>query len=123
MNPKIALVLHDAPSLTRCGDLTRDFKLPLRVAYFGNLSEYGPLIENALRALKDSERVRLEVFGASPLWTRGAEDEFRSRGLLPRIHSVERIGEVASRFPSRVSRYELCSAASPANDNQLSHPN
>jgi glycosyltransferase involved in cell wall biosynthesis len=79
--PGNALVLHDAPSLTRCGDMTRDFKLPLRVAYFGNLSEYGPLIECALRALKDSERVRLEVFGASPLWTRGAEDELRSSGF------------------------------------------
>ena len=79
--PENALVLHDAPSLTRCGDMTRDFKLPLRVAYFGNLSEYGPLIESALRALKGSERVRLEVFGASPLWTRGAEDEFRSSGF------------------------------------------
>ena len=79
--PKNAFVLHDAPSLTGCGDMTRDFKLPLRVAYFGNLSEYGPLIESALCALKGSERVRLEVFGASPRWTRGAEDEFRSSGL------------------------------------------
>lgn len=79
--PENALVLHDAPSLTRGGDVTRDFKLPLRVAYFGNLSEYGPLIESALHALKGSEHVRLEVFGAGPLWTHGAEDEFRSRGV------------------------------------------
>src|SRR5215469_13230289 len=43
--PANALVLHDAPSLTRCGDMTRDFRIPLRVAYFGNLSEYGPQIE------------------------------------------------------------------------------
>jgi glycosyltransferase involved in cell wall biosynthesis len=79
--PENALVLHDAPSLTRGGDVTRDFKLPLRVAYFGNLSEYGPLIESALRALQGPDHVRLEVFGHSPLWTHGAEDEFRSRGF------------------------------------------
>jgi len=78
--PENALVLHDIPSVNRSGPSTLDFKLPLRVAYFGNLSEYGPLIESALRALIGSERVRLEVFGPSPLWTRGAEDEFRSRG-------------------------------------------
>ena len=79
--PQNALVLHDAPSFTRCGETTPDFTLPLRVAYFGNLAEYGPLIERALRALKDSERVQLEVFGHGPLWARGVEDEFRSRGF------------------------------------------
>jgi hypothetical protein len=95
--PENALVLHDAPSLTRYGDTTLDFQLPLRVAYFGNLSEYGPLIESALRALKDSERVRLEVFGASPFWTRGAEDEFRSggfyHGFIPSNELAKSLGE------------------------------
>ena len=79
--PENALVVHDAPSLARRHEDKREFQLPLRVAYFGNLSEYGPLIENALRALDSSDQVRLEVFGPRPLWTSGAEDEFRSRGL------------------------------------------
>jgi glycosyltransferase involved in cell wall biosynthesis len=79
--PENALVLHDAPSLTGGRETARDFQLPLRIAYFGNLSEYGPLIESALRVLESSERVRLEVFGASPLWACGAEDEFRSCGF------------------------------------------
>ena len=79
--PKNAVVVHDAPSLALCDERTRNIELPLRVGYFGNLSEYGPLIESALRALKGSERVRLEVFGPSPFWTRGAEDEFRSCGF------------------------------------------
>jgi glycosyltransferase involved in cell wall biosynthesis len=79
--PKNALVLHDAPSLPQWRKLTREAQLPLRVAYFGNLFEYGPLIESALRALNGSEQVRLEVFGANPLWTSGAIDEFRSRGV------------------------------------------
>src|SRR6266496_689275 len=79
--PENALVLPDAPSLASCSERARRVEPPLRVAYFGNLSEYGPLIESALRALNGSDRVRLEVFGPSPLWTSGAEEEFRSRGV------------------------------------------
>jgi glycosyltransferase involved in cell wall biosynthesis len=79
-DPGNALVLHDAPSLPRVNIPVRR-ELPLRVAYFGNLFEYGPLVEGALRALKDSNTVRLEVFGANPIWTAGAADEFRSRGM------------------------------------------
>jgi glycosyltransferase involved in cell wall biosynthesis len=79
--PPNGLVIHDIPSLTKLELRTPQFALPLRVVYFGNLQEYGPLVENALRVLKDSEQVRLDVFGTSPHWTSGAEDEFRSRGL------------------------------------------
>jgi glycosyltransferase involved in cell wall biosynthesis len=79
--PENALMLHDAPFVTRSGGPVRNSELPLRVVYFGNLSEYGPLIESALRALNGSDRVYLEVFGPSPLWTSGTEDEFRSRGV------------------------------------------
>jgi glycosyltransferase involved in cell wall biosynthesis len=76
-----SLVIYPIPSFTRPRAWTPDFKLPLRLVYFGNLREYGPPIENALRALEESDAVRLEVFGASPLWTSGAEDYFKSRGL------------------------------------------
>jgi len=79
--PQNALVVHDAPCLARSRQGKGDFKPFMRVAYFGNLSDYGPLIEDALRALNSSDQVRLEVFGPSPLWTAGAEDEFRSRGV------------------------------------------
>ena len=79
--PPNALVLQDIPSITKRECSTPDVNLPLRVVYFGNLSEYGPLIESALRVLNGSDRVRLEVFGPSPLWTSGAENEFRSRGV------------------------------------------
>jgi glycosyltransferase involved in cell wall biosynthesis len=79
--PKNAVVLYDAPSLARWQKPASDPELPLRVAYFGNLFEYGSLIESALRTLNGSDRVRLEVFGPNPLWTSGAVDEFRSRGV------------------------------------------
>ena len=91
--PENALVLHDAPSLPERREAKRDFELPLRVAYFGNLSEYGPLIENALRVLNSSDQVRLEVFGTSPLWTSGAEDEFRSRGVYHRFIASNTLAE------------------------------
>jgi glycosyltransferase involved in cell wall biosynthesis len=76
-----SFVIHPIPSFTRSQACTSDFKLPLRLVYFGNLHEYGPLIENALRVLNDSNKVRLEVFGPKPLWMPGAEDYFRSHGL------------------------------------------
>ena len=79
--PGNALVVYPVPTLaSRCEEKC-DFEPPLRVAYFGNLADYGPLIEKALRALKSSDQVRLEVFGPSPHWKCGAEDEFRSLGV------------------------------------------
>jgi glycosyltransferase involved in cell wall biosynthesis len=79
--PRNALVIHPVPVLPRRCELRCDFEPPLRVAYFGNLADYGPLIEKALFALKSSDQVRLEVFGPSPHWRRGIENEFRSRGI------------------------------------------
>ena len=79
--PPNALVIYPIPSLTNQKRWTLDFKHIFRVVYFGNLYEYGPLIESALRAVNGSDRVRLEVFGPKPLWEAGAEDYFRSCGF------------------------------------------
>src|SRR5205814_10284800 len=96
--PENALVVHDAPSVARRREYQCEFQLPLRVAYFGNLSDYGPLIENALRALNSSDQVRLEVFGPSPLWTAGAEDEFRSRGVYHGFIPSNKLTESLQKF-------------------------
>jgi glycosyltransferase involved in cell wall biosynthesis len=96
--PENALVVHDAPCVTRRREDQCEFQLPLRVAYFGNLSDYGPLIEDALRALNNSDQVRLEVFGASPLWTSGAEDEFRSRGVYRGFIPSDQLTESLQQF-------------------------
>src|SRR5436309_3242778 len=96
--PKNALVLHDAPSLPQRRKPTRDAELPFRVAYFGNLFEYGPLIESALHTLNDSDRVRLEVFGPNPLWTSGAMDEFRSRGVYRGFIAPNELAESLQNF-------------------------
>jgi glycosyltransferase involved in cell wall biosynthesis len=79
--PPNAFVLHDIPSINKPERPRPDFELPLRIAYFGNLSEYGSLVEIALRAVNGSDQARLEVFGPGPHWSSGAEDEFRSRGV------------------------------------------
>jgi glycosyltransferase involved in cell wall biosynthesis len=76
-----SFVIHPVPSSTTSQARTSAFKLPLRLVYFGNLQEYGPQIENALRSLNGSDNVRLEVFGTSPFWSFGAQDYFQSRGL------------------------------------------
>jgi glycosyltransferase involved in cell wall biosynthesis len=96
--PENALVLHDAPSLPQWRKPTRDAELPLRVAYFGNLFEYGPLIESAVRTLSGSDRVRLEVFGPNPVWTPGAVDEFRSRGVYRGFIAPSELAESLKNF-------------------------
>jgi glycosyltransferase involved in cell wall biosynthesis len=96
--PQNALVLHDIPSIAMCERATPDFNLPLRVAYFGNLSEYGPLIERALRALEGSDSVHLEVFGPKPFWKPGAEDYFRSRRLYHGSIPSDQLAESLQNF-------------------------
>jgi glycosyltransferase involved in cell wall biosynthesis len=92
-SPPNAVVIHDVAYFSTLRGGSRDSTAPMRVAYFGNLGEYGSLVESALRALKASKRVRLEVFGSKPLWSSEAEDEFRSLGLyhgfLPTNQLVE----------------------------------
>jgi glycosyltransferase involved in cell wall biosynthesis len=96
--PENAVVLHDAPSLPRWSRPMHGVAFPLRVAYFGNLCEYGSPVESALRALNGSDRVRLEVFGANPLWTSGAVDEFRSRGVYRGFIAPSQLAESLQDF-------------------------
>jgi glycosyltransferase involved in cell wall biosynthesis len=96
--PQNALLLHDAPSLPQWRKPRSDTELPMRVAYFGNLFEYGPLIESALRTLNGSDQVRLEVFGPNPLWTSGAMDEFRSRGVYRGFIAPKELAESLKNF-------------------------
>jgi glycosyltransferase involved in cell wall biosynthesis len=93
-----SFVIHPVPAFTIAQPWTPNFKLPLRLVYFGNLREYGPLIENALRALNGSDRVRLEVFGPNPLWTSGAEDYFRSRNLYHGFPPSDQFVEALQHF-------------------------
>jgi len=79
--PQNSVVIYPIPSFKRSQPSRPNMTAVMRIAYFGNLYEYGPLIEDALRSVNSSDRVRLEVFGRSPRWAPGSEREFRSRGL------------------------------------------
>jgi hypothetical protein len=96
--PENALVIHDIPSLTKPHCWTLEFGSKLHVVYFGNLQEYGPLIERALRVLDGSDRVRLEVFGANPLWKPGAADYFGSRGTYHEFIPLDELAEAVKQF-------------------------
>lgn len=91
-------VIYPIPSFTKSKQPTPDFTLPLRLAYFGNLYEYGPPIESALRALNGTNKVRLEVFGSTPLWTPGTEDYFRSEGLYHGFIPANELAEPLRHF-------------------------
>jgi glycosyltransferase involved in cell wall biosynthesis len=105
-----SLVIHPVPSFTRSQAWTPDFDLPLRLVYFGNLHEYGPLIESALRTLDGSDKVRLEVFGATPLWKPGAEDYFRSRGLYHGFIPSEQLADSLQQFHAALVVMSFASA-------------
>jgi glycosyltransferase involved in cell wall biosynthesis len=91
-------VIHPVSSFTKPKHWAPVFKLPLRLGYFGNLQEYGPLIENASRALNGSDKVRLEIFGANPRWARGTEAYFRSQGLHHGFIPTNELVEVLQSF-------------------------
>lgn len=54
---------------------------PLKVYYSGNLSEYGPMLGEALTLLQNQSRVRLEVRGANPDWPIEFKEIMRAQGL------------------------------------------
>jgi hypothetical protein len=85
-NPPNALVIHDIAYFTTPGGRTREATAPMKVAYFGNLGEYGSLIESALRALRNSKRISFWIQSALVFGGRGRVSVARP---LPRIPSNE----------------------------------
>lgn len=61
---------------------------PLKIFYFGNLFEYGPMLGEALKQFDGGKKIRLEVRGANPNWPAEFREAMRERGLwkdfLPR---------------------------------------
>jgi hypothetical protein len=60
---------------------TKSASESFKVVYFGNLSEYGPMLADVLLELKDHRTVRLEVQGADPNWPEDFQKEMREKGL------------------------------------------
>ncbi len=82
--PPNAHVLHDLPSEADAdfGQPIEKTELPLQVIYAGNLSTYGPMVEQAALACMDSDLVRLEIYGREPIrWSEGIEKRFKDAGI------------------------------------------
>jgi len=99
-NPSHGRLIHDLPSILTAGQSTQSLgrsEGPLRLIYFGNLAEYGPMIESLLVLCEDRQDIELHVFGPKPNWSNGAEEHFRKVGLfhgfLPRDEFVSRVAE------------------------------
>lgn len=91
-NPRDAYLIHDLPSQISPVLHNREFdgkvERPLRLVYFGNLAEYGPMIEAALKLCEDRIDIELHVFGPKPHWDADVIDHYRNTGryhgsLLP----------------------------------------
>jgi glycosyltransferase involved in cell wall biosynthesis len=52
----------------------------LKLAYAGNLFEYGPMIGELLQALRSNEEIRLQVRGKKPRWPAALREEAQRAG-------------------------------------------
>jgi glycosyltransferase involved in cell wall biosynthesis len=113
-NPRNATVLHDLPSdpPTDPHSSPRTVGPLFKAVYAGNLAEYGPMIEKAALTCRESDQVRLEVFGRSPIWwSDGMEDYLGKQGIYR--------GFIApSDFPATANQYD-CILATMSFDPEL----
>ena len=80
-NPQ-ATVLYPIPSQPnmprpRLQDEPKD---DFKVAYFGNLADYGPMLGDALETSLNHPGIRLEVRGANPAWPEARKTRMRACG-------------------------------------------
>jgi hypothetical protein len=55
---------------------------PFRVCYLGNMSDYGPMLEELAKLAISQDRVRIEFRGPKPSWSEKFQSEMRTKGLL-----------------------------------------
>ena len=76
-------VLLPIPSVTNTlRHLSKGFGDPMRVAYAGNLAEYGPMLQSLMEAVILHPKIKLEVRGANPSWSAHFQQDMRQRGML-----------------------------------------
>jgi glycosyltransferase involved in cell wall biosynthesis len=61
----------------------------LKVLYFGNLYEYGPMVAEALQEVKGHTQIRMEARGANPNWPDPFRCEMAHEGMWHDFASVE----------------------------------
>lgn len=65
----------------------------LNVIYFGNLCEYGFMLGQLLKTIKEKSTIHFQVRGANPNWSAEFCSEMRSRGLWLDFVSREKLNE------------------------------
>jgi glycosyltransferase involved in cell wall biosynthesis len=76
-------VLPDLPAPRRSVQKVSTERLrcsKMKVLYFGNLGDYGPMLGEALKALEGNEHVELVVRGARPKWSADFAAEMKRQG-------------------------------------------
>lgn len=79
-DPPNTVVIHDLPSEFKKAHepLPKSSAHEMRIIYAGNISTYGPMVEQAARQCMKSNLLRLEIFGCKPIrWSEGTVEEFR----------------------------------------------
>lgn len=97
-----------------------------RILYFGNLDDYGAMIQNALDMLKVHPTIRLEVRGRNTTWPKEFQREMRDRGLwlpiaprdqledwlnsadaflVPQVFEPSQRTRMETNFPSKLPEY------------------
>ena len=92
------VVLHDSPSVICSPQLKARDDGRFRIIYFGNLQEYGPMVEEAAKACLETPNLRLHIFGPQPWWSPGTEGTFRTAGIYHGLVSQQRIHAEAATF-------------------------
>lgn len=63
---------------------TNNSNRPFKLIYYGNLTDYGKMVEELINVLilKKDERICFQVRGRNPLWTNGYVDRLKREGIL-----------------------------------------
>jgi len=96
-----ACLIHDLPSQVSVVPRSHQFdgknERPLKLVYFGNLGEYGPMMEAALKLFEERSDIELHVFGPKPHWPSDVIDHYRNteryHGSLPPDEMNTKISE------------------------------
>lgn len=88
-------VLLPIPSDTNTQTMARanECGCPMRVAYAGNLTEYGPMLQSLMEASQQHPSIRLEVRGANPRWPTEFQQDMRQRGMWLPFVTVQEFEE------------------------------
>jgi len=79
-NPR-AHVIHDLPAESHKQEtLVRPAEVPFKVLYFGNLTDYGPMLGEALVESLQHPEILLQVRGAVPAWPDERKIQMRENG-------------------------------------------